>query len=55
MPVAVSIECLDAKGPPPPLDPARVPGQLMGAAMYTIGCAAWFADWVLRTCATTRP
>ena len=21
-------------------------GQLMGAAMYAIGCAAWFADWV---------
>jgi hypothetical protein len=47
IPVAVSIECLDAKGPPPPLDPARMHGQLMGAAMYTIGCAAWFADWVL--------
>ncbi len=46
-PVAVTIECLDAQGPPPPLDPARLPGQLMGAAMYTIGCASWFADWVL--------
>jgi hypothetical protein len=45
-PVAVSIECLEAQGPPPPLDPARVPGQLLGAAMYAIGCAAWFADWV---------
>ena len=27
--------------------PARVPGQLMGAAMYAIGCAQWFADWVV--------
>jgi hypothetical protein len=46
-PVEVSIECLDAEGPPPPLDPARVPGLLNGSAMYAIGCAAWFADWVL--------
>ena len=45
-PVEVSIECLDAKGPPPPLDPARVPGLLMGSALYAIGCASWFADWV---------
>jgi hypothetical protein len=47
LPVSVSIECLDAQGPPPPLDAARVQGQLMGSAMYAIGCAAWFADWVL--------
>jgi hypothetical protein len=46
LPVRISIECLDADGPPPPLDPARVPGQLMGAAMYVMGCATWFADWV---------
>jgi len=46
-PVEIEIECLDADGPMPPLDPARVPGQLMGAAMYTIGCSQWFADWVL--------
>ena len=45
-PVEVEIECLDAEGPPAPLDPARLPGQLMGAAMYTIGAAQWFADWV---------
>jgi len=44
--VAVSIECLDAHGPPAPLDPARVPAQLRGAARYAVGCAAWFADWV---------
>jgi hypothetical protein len=45
-PVQVSIECLDSDGPPEPLDPASVPGLLMGSAMYAIGCAAWFADWV---------
>lgn len=46
-PVEVSIECLDHDGPPPPLDPARVPGQLLGSAMYAIGCAQWFYDWVI--------
>jgi hypothetical protein len=46
-PVQVEIECLEAAGPLAPLDPARVPGQLMGAAMYTIGASQWFADWVL--------
>ena len=47
VPVEVEIECLDVDAPPAPIDPARVPGQLMGAAMYAIGCAQWFADWVL--------
>ncbi|MDG2048918.1 MAG: hypothetical protein P8M78_02035, partial [Myxococcota bacterium] len=28
-PVEVEIECLDAEGPPPPLDPAEMPGRLM--------------------------
>lgn len=46
-PVEVEIECLDAEGPPPPLDPARVPSALMGSALYAIGCAQWFADWVV--------
>jgi hypothetical protein len=46
-PVEVAIECVDSEGPPPPLDPKRVPGQLLGSAMYAIGCAQWFADWVL--------
>lgn len=46
-PVEVEIECLTPHEPPPPLDPARVPGQLMGSAMYAIGCAQWFADWVV--------
>jgi hypothetical protein len=46
-PVSLEIECLDAETAPPRLDPARVPGQLMGSAMYAIGCAQWFADWVL--------
>ena len=45
-PVRVSIECLEAEGPPEPLDPEQVPGLLMGSAMHAIGCAAWFADWV---------
>jgi hypothetical protein len=46
-PADLSIECLDTDGLPPPLDPARVPGQLIGAAMYAMGAASWFADWVL--------
>ncbi len=46
-PVEAEIECLQSEGPPPPLDPARVPGGLMGSAMYAIGCAQWFADWVM--------
>src|SRR5262249_36178955 len=37
-PVELAIECLGAAGPPPPLDPARIPGQLLGSAMYAIGC-----------------
>jgi hypothetical protein len=46
-PVQVEIECLGCEGPPPPLDPARVPAGLMGGAMYAMGCAQWFADWVV--------
>ncbi len=46
-PVEVEIECLQAKDAPDPLQPDRVPGQLMGAALYTMGCAQWFADWVM--------
>jgi hypothetical protein len=47
-PVEVAIECVGAAaGPPPALDPARVGGQLLGSAMYAIGCAQWFADWVV--------
>jgi hypothetical protein len=46
-PVEIAIECIGESGAPPPLDPARVPGQLLGAAMYAIGCAQWFADWVI--------
>ncbi|UCE86660.1 MAG: DUF1214 domain-containing protein [Deltaproteobacteria bacterium] len=45
-PVEIAIECLETDAPPPPLDPARVPGQLLGSAMYAIGAASWFADWV---------
>ena len=46
-PVEVDITCLDADGPPPPLDPANVRNQLLGSAMYAIGCSQWFADWVV--------
>lgn len=46
-PVTIEIECLDSHGPPAPLDPARVSGAMMGSAMYAIGCAQWFADWVM--------
>ena len=46
-PVELEIECLEAEGPPAPLDPVRVPGQLLGSALYAMGCAQWFADWVV--------
>ncbi|MBW2448612.1 MAG: hypothetical protein JRG83_22225 [Deltaproteobacteria bacterium] len=46
-PIDIEIECLSHEGPKPPLDPARVPGQLLGSAMYAIGCAQWFYDWVI--------
>ena len=47
VPVTVEIECLQAEGPPPPLEPERVEGMLKGGALYAIGAAQWFADWVL--------
>jgi len=46
-PVELAIECVGGDGPPPAVDPARVGGQLLGSAMYAIGCAQWFADWVI--------
>jgi hypothetical protein len=46
-PVELEIACVDVPGPPGPLEPARVPGQLLGSAMYALGCAQWFADWVM--------
>ena len=47
-PVELEVECLNADGAPPaPLDPARVPAALGGAAMYCIGASQWFADWVV--------
>ena len=45
-PATLKIECLQADGPPPPLDPERFGNALMGAASYGIGCGQWFADWV---------
>jgi hypothetical protein len=45
-PVDIEIRCLDAEGAPAPLDPTRIEGQLKGSALYAIGAARWFADWV---------
>jgi hypothetical protein len=45
-PVEVEIECLESEGPPAPMDASQVEGMLMGSAMYAIGCASWFVDWV---------
>ncbi len=46
-PVDLEIECIEREGDLPPLDPASVRGQLLGGAMYALGCAQWFADWVV--------
>jgi hypothetical protein len=46
-PVEVDIECLETDSPPNSLDPAEMPGRLLGGAMYAIGCASWFGDWVM--------
>ena len=46
-PVEIEIECLDHDSPRPPLDPAQVPGRLLGSALYAVGCAQWFYDWVV--------
>lgn len=43
---ALTIECVGVTDPPPVLDPAKVPDQLLGGAMYAIGASTWFADWV---------
>jgi hypothetical protein len=37
-PVELAIECLGAQDAPPAVDPARMPAQLLGSAMYAIGC-----------------
>ena len=42
----VTIECVGVDEPPPGVLPSAVPHQLFGAAMYAIGAASWFADWV---------
>lgn len=47
VPVEIEVECVGQDGPLPPLDPARVPGQLLGSALYAVGCAQWFYDWVI--------
>jgi hypothetical protein len=41
------IECVGVTDPTPPLTPAAVPNQLLGAAMYALGASMWFADWVV--------
>ncbi|MEM8606977.1 MAG: DUF1214 domain-containing protein [Myxococcota bacterium] len=45
-PVSIDIECLDAEGAAPPLDPSSMPGRLMVSAFFAIGCATWFYEWV---------
>jgi hypothetical protein len=45
-PVEVGIECLSPEKDPLGVDPARIAGQLSGAALYALGCASWFVDWV---------
>lgn len=47
-PDATSADALNASGKEPGLDvdPARIGGQLSGAALYALGCARWFADWI---------
>jgi hypothetical protein len=42
----VHIECIGVTDAPAPIDPALVPDQLLGGAMYAIGASSWFADWV---------
>jgi hypothetical protein len=42
----VEIECIGEHGPTPGVDPRRIPDQLLGGAMYAIGAATWFAEWV---------
>ncbi len=44
--VEVDIECIGVDDPPPPLVSGAVPDQLLVAALYAIGAASWFADWV---------
>ncbi len=46
-PVDLQIECVGAEGAPDPLTPEAASGLLMGGAMYAMGCAQWFADWVV--------
>ncbi|HQV57462.1 MAG TPA: DUF1214 domain-containing protein [Ilumatobacteraceae bacterium] len=43
----VTIECVGVDERPAQLPPASVKHRILGAAMYTIGSAAWFADWVV--------
>jgi hypothetical protein len=47
-PATLDITCIEAEHEPkPPLDPENVPGMLLGSALYAMGCAQWFADWVI--------
>ncbi len=45
--VDLEIECDEGEGLPPPLSAKAAREQLLGGAMYAIGCAQWFADWVV--------
>ena len=46
-PVDLEIECDEGSGFPPSLDAEAAREHLLGGAMYAIGCAQWFADWVV--------
>lgn len=45
-PAQLAIECLEPSGPPRGLDNARLAGRLQGSALYALGAAQRFADWV---------
>ncbi len=50
--VDLEIECLGVDTPPPPLDPRGVADRLAMAALYVVGAADWFQQWVTPWLAT---
>jgi Protein of unknown function (DUF1214) len=44
--VDLEIECLDTHEAPPPLAPANMANRLAMVALYAVGAAQWFVDWV---------
>ncbi|MBW2426083.1 MAG: DUF1214 domain-containing protein [Deltaproteobacteria bacterium] len=47
-PAELEIECLDAKGPPAPLDPASLDRALQDTALFVKGTADLFTSWAER-------